>query len=142
MAKPALVFCPGAWYPANVFDSVIEKLRGLGYSDCTTIAFPAIHRATEVKSLEEDIKAVKQAVVPRIEGGQEVVVIIHSWAGIPASSALVGLGTRDREREGKPGGVLSLCYIASFLPQIGESLIDCVGGILPDWQVADVSLMP
>ena len=117
---------------------MIEKLQGLGYSDCVTIDFPAVKRATKVKSLDEDIAAVKEAVVPRIENGGEVMVICHSWAGVPVSSALVSLGKEEREKEGKKGGVLSLCYIASFLPLKGESVISGIHG-RPEWHHVAVS---
>jgi hypothetical protein len=138
MSKPTIIFAPGAWYPPTVFYAIAKKLREHGYT-CHTIAFPSIQQATTVQDLQPDIAAVRSIVEPEVDAGQEVIIVSHSWSGLPVASALDGLERSTLENAGKKGGVIKLVYIAAFIPQVGESLISAFGGTPPPWYVLDVS---
>lgn len=137
MSKPTLIFAPGAWYPQTIFDPIIEKLPDYRSH---SVAFPSVHEASSVTDLRPDIDAVRSLVQREADEGNEIVVIAHSWAGLPVSSALEGLSKTEREQAGQNGGVVKLLFIAAFLPNIGESLIGAFGGIPPPWYELDVSL--
>ncbi|OJJ79846.1 alpha/beta hydrolase [Aspergillus glaucus CBS 516.65] len=134
MSKPTLIFAPGAWYPPTAFDPLIAKLPDY---TCHTIAFPAIQQATTVTDLRLDISAVRTLVEREADAGRDVVIVLHSWAGLPVNSALDGLSKDAREKEGKEGGVVRLVFIAAFIPEIGENLVDALGGPA-EWFVRDV----
>ncbi|XHF96385.1 hypothetical protein AWENTII_000022 [Aspergillus wentii] len=134
----SLVFAPGAWYPPTAFDPIIHKLRPLGYA-CQTIAFPSIQQAPIVEDLQLDIAAVRTAVEDAADAGQEVMVIAHSWAGLPVNSALDGLSREERQKTGKPGGVVRLLFLSAFLPDVGQSLIGAFGGTPPPWYIRDAN---
>jgi hypothetical protein len=85
-----------------------------------------------VTSLDEDIAAVRSAVLTEVDAGKDVIVNAHSWAGIPVNSALDGLSKADREAEGKPGGVVKLTFVTSFVLPEGTSLEESLGGPA-DW---------
>lgn len=138
MSKPTLIFAPGAWYPSSAFDPLIAKLAPHGYT-CQTVSFPSIQQATEIKDLTADINAVRALVEPAVNAGQDVIIISHSWSGLPVNSALEGLSRTERQREGKQGGVTKLIFISAFLPDVGESLIGAFGGVPPEWYVMNVS---
>ncbi|KAJ5175141.1 alpha/beta-hydrolase [Penicillium canariense] len=137
MSKPSIIFAPGAWYPPTAFDPIIKKLNGHSYN-CHTIAFPSVQQSTTVQDLQPDIAAVRSLVEQEADAGQDVLVVSHSWAGLPVNSALDGLKKADREQSGKKGGVVKLVFIAAFIPRVGESLIGAFGGIPPPWYVGDV----
>ncbi len=138
MSKPTIIFAPGAWYPPTIFDTITKKLNEHGYT-CHTIAFPSIQQATTVQDLQPDIAAVRAVVEPDVDAGKEVIIVSHSWSGLPVNSALDGLERSDREKEGKEGGVVKLVFISAFIPQVGESLISAFGGTPPPWYVLNVS---
>lgn len=138
MSKPTIVFTPGAWYPPTVFDGIAKRLNEHGYS-CHTIAFPSIQQPTTVQDLQPDIAAVRTVVEQEVDAGREVIVVSHSWSGLPVSSALDGLERIELESAGKQGGVAKLVFIGAFIPQVGESLISAFGGTPPPWYVLDVS---
>ncbi|GMG26579.1 unnamed protein product [Aspergillus oryzae] len=98
MSKPTLIFAPGAWYPSSAFDPLIAKLAPHGYT-CQTVSFPSIQQATEIKDLTADINAVRALVEPAVNAGQDVIIISHSWSGLPVNSALEGLSRTERQRE-------------------------------------------
>lgn len=137
MSKPTLIFAPGAWYPPTAFDPLIAKFPDY---TCHTIAFPAIQQATTVTDLQLDISAVRTLVECEADAGRDIVIVLHSWAGFPVNSALDGLSKKVREKEGKEGGVVKLVFIAAFIPEPGESLLDAFGGAA-DWFVRDVSAL-
>ncbi|KAB8216217.1 Alpha/beta hydrolase fold-1 [Aspergillus novoparasiticus] len=134
MSKPTLIFAPGAWYPSSAFDPLIAKLAPHGYT-CQTVSFPSIQQATEIKDLTADTNAVRALVEPAVNAGQDVIIISHSWSGLPVNSALEGLSRAERQQEGKQGGVTKLIFISAFLPDIGESLVGAFGGVPPEWYV-------
>ncbi|KAF7714425.1 Uncharacterized protein PECH_001367 [Penicillium ucsense] len=136
MAKPTIIFAPGAFCPPKIFDDLSQKLNQHGYT-CYTVSFPSVEQASSVKDLQPDIDAVRRLVQPEVEGGREVIVVSHGWSGLPVSSALDDLERSERANQGKSGGVIKLVFVAAFIPQVGESMISAFGGHLPPWHVRD-----
>lgn len=135
MSKPTIILCPGAWYPPTAFDPLISRLP-----DYTThtIAFPSIQQSTVVKDLQPDISALRTVVQRECDQGREVVVISHSWSGLPVSSALHGLSRTQRQNNGQEGGVVKLVFLSAFIPDVGQSLLQAFGGQAPEWYIRDV----
>ena len=63
----------------------------------------------------------------------DVIMISHSYSGMPASAAARGLGKADRAMEGKTTSVLGQIFIASILPRGGDGkdVVATFGGQLP-----------
>lgn len=135
MSKPTLIFAPGAWYPVSIFNPIIERLD----YRCHSVAFPSVQQASSVTDLQPDIEAVRSIAQREADAGHDIVIIAHSWAGVPVSSALDGLSKSEREAAGQKGGVVKLIFLSAILPHIGESLIGVFGGMPPPWYVRDVS---
>lgn len=56
--------------------------------------------------------------------GKDVVVLMHSYGGVPGSAALEGLGKTARVEKGEKGGVARLVYVCSFALREGERMPD------------------
>ena len=69
-----------------------------------------------------------------------VIMISHSYSGMPASAAARGLGKIDREGQGKPTSVLGQIFIAAILPRGGDGkdVVATFGGQLPPHIRVDV----
>ncbi|KAL2072510.1 hypothetical protein VTL71DRAFT_11853 [Oculimacula yallundae] len=132
MSKPSIVFCHGAWHQPSFFNKIIAILEPLGYK-CVTFSFPATGNVPAVKSLDDDIAAVRSVVLKEIDAGADVMVSAHSWGGIPTCSALDGLSKAERQQNGKPGGVVKLAFVSSFMLPENTSLADAIGGAPPFW---------
>ncbi|KAH7392808.1 Alpha/beta hydrolase fold-1 [Pyrenochaeta sp. MPI-SDFR-AT-0127] len=115
-------------------ETVTSKLEALGYT-VHGRQLPAIGNPNPPKDLSEDIAAVRSMVEEAIGDGNDVVVIPHSWGGVVAGSALVGLGKKEREAEGKKGGVTKAGYMAAFIVPEGVSLMDSLPGVLDWWDI-------
>jgi alpha-beta hydrolase superfamily lysophospholipase len=133
MAKPQLILIPGAWHTPSGFEPLITRLNDLGYTvHCRQLASVGSPNATS--DLSADIAIVRSLVKTAIgDSGNDVVVLAHSWGGIIASSALVGLGKKERADYGKKGGVIRCGYIAASVLAPGVSLMDSLNHTFPEW---------
>jgi pimeloyl-ACP methyl ester carboxylesterase len=142
MSKTTIIFVHGAWHNSEYFSKTIALLEPLGYR-CITVDLPAVNSSPPVTSLTEDIETIRAAVEKEVESGHELMVHVHSWGGIPATSALDGLSLSERQQGGKVGGVVNISYVSPFLFPAGVSLEQFIGGpsSRPDWWVVsdDVS---
>ncbi|KAJ5929383.1 hypothetical protein N7454_007231 [Penicillium verhagenii] len=133
-SNPTLIFCPGAWYPTTAFEPLVAHFPN---HSTYTVAFPSIQQAASVQDLQPDIDALRTLVEQEANAGKDVVVISHSWSGLPVNSALDGLSKTERQAAGETGGVAKLIFISAFIPEVGESLIGAFGGVPPDWYDRD-----
>ena len=53
---------------------------------------------------------------------------MHSYGGIVGGSAVQGLSTTERAREGIEGGVLGLAWLVDLVLPVGVRPIDGLGG--------------
>ena len=136
---PTIVFVHGAWHDTEFFSPVISILEPLGYK-CVTVSMPAVGQTKPVESLDEDIAAVRTTVMKELDAGLDVIINAHSWAGIPVNSALDGLSKAEREKDGKKGAVVKMTFVSSFLLPENTSLLDSIGGVVPDfWDIREVN---
>ncbi|KAL4929462.1 alpha/beta hydrolase [Aspergillus undulatus] len=136
--KPTIILASGSWYPASSFDPLAVVLQKHGYRT-RNIAWPSITHATQVKSLEDDIAVLRGVIQPETAAGRDVVVLAHSWAGMPVNSGLGGLiksETGGNEGKGGGNGVVKLLFIAAFMTEDGQSLVSTFGGEA-EWYVKD-----
>ena len=62
----------------------------------STVFMPSAGRDPLVQSLDDDIAAVREAVLKELEVGKDIMVVSHSWGSLPVSSALAGMGKKER----------------------------------------------
>lgn len=133
--KPTILLIPGAWFQPSTYDLFISHLQQLSFP--TAFApYPSLnpsHPAT-ADAAHDTETVLQESLLPLIENeGKEVVIVMHSYGGVPGSSAARGLGKVQRVGEGKKGGVVGLIYISGFVLPGGASVADGQGGQLPAW---------
>jgi len=88
---------------------------------------------------EADKEMLLNLVVPLFEQGKEIIIIGHSYGGIPACAATEGNGVQERVVAGKKGGFRRIVYLAGFaIPQRGMTLLETFGGKRAPWHNAVV----
>jgi pimeloyl-ACP methyl ester carboxylesterase len=90
----------------------------------------------------DDAAAISAVLSSLADGGHDIVIIMHSYGGIPGTQAVAGLSKTSRLAEGKKGGVIALVYLCAFLLQKGESLVSFEGGLNPSYTVIDDHVLP
>lgn len=133
--RPTILFIPGAWFHHSTYDSFLSHLQHLSYPTAYA-SYPSLnpsHPAT-ADAANDTENVLKESLLPLIEdGGKDVVIVMHSYGGVPGSSAARGLSKVQRSGEGKRGGVVGLIHISGFVLPGGASVADGQGGQLPGW---------
>ena len=133
--KPTVLLIPGAWFHHSTYDSFISHLQNLSFPTAYT-SYPSLNPsdATTADAANDTEFVLKEALLPLIEkDGKDVVIVMHSYGGVPGSSAAKGLSKVTRLEEGKKGGVVGLIHISGFVLPAGASVADGQGGQLPTW---------
>lgn len=108
------VLVPGAWHQPSTFDLLRAELRRLGRRG-VAVKLPTTGPDPR-GGLAEDAAAVRAA-IEGVDG--PVVVLAHSYGGIPATQGAAGLSN-----------VQQLIYLAAYVPDVGESMFTIHG--IPD----------
>lgn len=117
MSRPALLLVPGGWHRPEHWRPVIDELSGV---EVHTVALTAAgDDPAALGDMHSDAEAIAAAAAA-IDG--PVVVVAHSYGGIPTTQALVGADNVER-----------IVYVAAFQLDVGESLFSSVGGVPAPW---------
>lgn len=111
-----ILLVPGAWITPAAYDPFLQALKGAGY-DARCAAYPSLDPEEPSKhDCQSDSEAIAATLRPIIEEeGKDVVLFLHSYAGMPGAAAAVGLSRSQRAQEGKSGGVVGLIFIGAFI---------------------------
>ncbi|KAI9036888.1 uncharacterized protein KD926_001203 [Aspergillus affinis] len=91
-----------------------------------------------VADCEGDSKAIAKTLRFLVEDeGKAIVIVMHSYAGMPGATAAPGLSKSQRSQQGKPGGIVGLIFIGAFIVPEGLSCAGLQGGNLPPWILLD-----
>ncbi|KAL8654025.1 MAG: hypothetical protein Q9210_001766 [Variospora velana] len=127
-SKITFVIVPGAWHPASLYDEFTSRLREVGYG-AVVATYPSCDSPNpQTATCEQDTDVLRQQCISMIEdGGKELLLVCHSYGGIPGGGAAFGLSKKDRLQEGKEGGVIGLVYMSAFVVPEGMSLYEFLG---------------
>ncbi|KKY39861.1 hypothetical protein UCDDA912_g00177 [Diaporthe ampelina] len=122
--KTSFIIVPGSFATAPLYDSLVAALREQGHS-ARAIDLPSANDGSRLPppTGEDDAKHIREEVFATLDGetGSDVVVMLHSYSGVPGSSALKGLGRTDRSAGGKTTAVVGVLYLAAFVLPLGVS---------------------
>ncbi|KAM0242275.1 hypothetical protein ACHAP5_007215 [Fusarium lateritium] len=131
--KPVLLFVTGAWHPPTCYDGLKSALINLGY-DCVIPKLPSVGPDSHGITWKADTAKILETAEQFFVQGREVVLIAHSYGGIPATAATEGQGVQERQAAGLRGGFHSIIFLAAFaIPVSGWDLLTTFGGAYPPW---------
>ncbi|KAF5697629.1 alpha beta-hydrolase [Fusarium mundagurra] len=127
-----VVFVPGAWHPARAFKAVGDILEHAGFS-VDYVDLPSVGAGPPITDFTPDVAVIQQAISQAASKGQKVILVAHSYGGIPSAEAIGAFG---------PGGaVAQFVLCCSFIIPKDKSLIAAFGGQdLPWWSVSEDKL--
>lgn len=129
--KPIIVLVHGAWQTAAQWQPLAERLVANGF---TVVQPQNASSGTDVaairgKTYQDDVEVIRSAFEPHLAAGKEIVVVCHSYGGVPASAAAEGYQLHERRALGLSGGIRHVVYLAAFaFPAKGLSLLMALGG--------------
>ena len=124
--RPTIVLIPGSFCSsALVWDAVIDKLHNAGYDtlavELQTVSPPSTAPA---KTMTDDAAHIHGIVEALANDDKEVIVVMSSYGGIPGTQAVKNMTQKERQEQGKGGGVTGLVYVSALLINEGESSED------------------
>lgn len=139
MTKPIIIFVPGAFHPASCWDNVRSSLEKYSFQT-VAISLPSVSAGSDVTSHHEDAAAIRKILSQLIiDDRKDVILVMHSYGGVPGSEVVRGLEKSVREKETVGAcGVIHCVYVTAFLVPTGASFLGLLGGTLPDAVIRDV----
>lgn len=127
--QPHFLVVPGAWHQPEAYEKFVALLRKAGYS-AAVVSLPSCNtKDPQEATCLADAEAVRKEIFSSMEvDGKDVVVVCHSYGGIPGGGAAYGLSKVARAKTGKKGGVTGLVYVSGFVVPEGSSLLETMGG--------------
>ncbi|KAG8527654.1 uncharacterized protein KY384_007807 [Bacidia gigantensis] len=134
-SKPSIVLIPGAWIQDIHMQPLAAALGAKGY-EVISRTLPSFNSNNpEADTVSTDAEYIRNsALLPEINAGKDVVIVVHSYAGFPGPAAASGLAKTERQAAGQSGGVIGLIFMAAFVPKQGVTLAT-LSGPLP-WLVS------
>lgn len=128
--KPTILIVPGSFSAASLYDTLISALHALSFRAIVS-DLPSASRLppAPAASMADDAAHFHGLAESLADEGRDIVIVTHSYGGIPGTEAAKGLAKADREAEGKRGGVVRLVYLTSIVPPVGGSLISTLGEV-------------
>ncbi|KAL4938410.1 hypothetical protein BDV06DRAFT_231902 [Aspergillus oleicola] len=139
MATPStatILLVHGGWHTPDHYAHLTSNLKALGHK-VHVPRLPSVNGARPPNAdLFTDSAFIRSYVESRVDAGDKLVVIMHSYGGQVGTDALFGLSVEARKQQNLPGGVARLIYITAFALSPGQSM---------NWMVkkmGDEALMP
>ncbi|KAL2829289.1 hypothetical protein BDW59DRAFT_142441 [Aspergillus cavernicola] len=133
-----IVLIPGAWFTPAIYEPFLKAFNSHGHPTHYA-GYPSLDPINPtIADCKTDTDVIARTLRSLVEDeGRDIVLVMHSYAGMPGAAAAKGLGKVERKREGRSGGVLGMVFIAAFLVPEGASCAGLQGGSLPDWILLD-----
>lgn len=127
--ETTIVIVPGAWHPAILYENLISRLQTAGY-EAIVAAYPSCNsQSPKTATCDQDAKAIRQQCLSLMEDkGKHLLLVCHSFGGIPGGAAAHGLSKEERLQKGEKGGIIGLVYMTAFVVPEGSSVLELMGG--------------
>lgn len=135
--KPTFVFIPGAWHGPECYDAPAAILKKKGYGT-KYVHLASVGANPPLQDFSADVESVRIAVEEVLAAGQDVVLVIHSYGGVPGSEAMKYFMDDNAGGNGR-GRIIRLAWICGFVAPKGVSLHMGVGGSDLTWWKREVS---
>lgn len=142
-SSSTLVLVPGSFAESHMYDGVVKPLREKGY-DIFVLdppCYPGAYKAGRVgpppPGMQDDARFVAKQLQELVDAGKDIVVLGHSYGGIPATESLKGFTKKERQDQGNPGGVVRIAYMTACVPRVGENLVQVIQGGAPGMEIGE-----
>jgi len=129
MSLPTIVLIPGAWHVPEHYKPLIDSLKGARY-EVISHQLPSVSSQTpREQSVANDASFIeKSLLLPILDAGKDVLLVMHSYGGCPGADAAKGLSKVERKAAGKKGGIIGLVFMCAFVAAEGDSLLSKLPG--------------
>lgn len=141
-SRTVFVVVPGASQSPSHYGYLLHILHSRGYPTLSALlpsTGPAI--GSNVTAQDDTDYVRERMLLPILDTEEhDVIMVMHSYGGLPGSAAALGLGKADRAAQGKSTSVLGQIFISALLIKGGDGndVITNIGGQIPPHMGVDV----
>lgn len=121
MSLPTLILIPGAYTPTTTYNTLLPRLHTLGLNVYALPLQTVGRRPLPAPHMYDDAAFIAAEIRKLVNQGERVVLLGHSYGGIPISQCTQGLSVKERAAEGKTGGIVRLVYLTAIVLRLGET---------------------
>lgn len=142
MSKPTIVLVPGAWHSPDSYSDVAAILSEHGYPTIS-LPLPSVGANPPHKDFTGDVEGIRPCLAKLVSEEKDVVLVVHSYSGLPGQQAPEGLGKKERMKKGLKGGVIRFVVINGvFVPEGYEFVAKGDYSRFLEWMKLDVEVRP
>lgn len=86
MSQPTIVIVPGACQPPSLYVPFTKALEAQSVPT-VVVSLPSVGASPGLKDFAADVPLIRQIVTSLLDKEKDVVVLMHSYGGIPGSAA-------------------------------------------------------
>lgn len=120
-SKPVLILVPGSFSLPAFYSTIIDATVAKGYEIHALNLVTVGKKPGALPTVADDAAHINKTVTKYADDGRDVVLICHSYGGVPTTESIKGVSKTEREKEGKKGGVVRVAYITALVPAVGSS---------------------
>ncbi|KAL4733316.1 Alpha/beta hydrolase fold-1 [Aspergillus similis] len=125
------VLVPGSFSPPSFYDKVTPLLNARGYATYSTALKSVNNAEGPVVTMYEDADHIHKTIAGLADQGKWVILAVNSYGGIPGTQAVQGLSKAERAASGKPGALVGIVYLSSFIAEEGDCVNRIMAGRMP-----------
>ena len=137
MAPPVVVLVTGSFALPEFYDDLFAIVRAGGV-EITALHSPTVGLSAgegrpnvAPPTMYDDAAFIAGEVEKLADQGRDVILLGHSYGGVPISESTRGLSKEQRQTQGKKGGLVALGYMTCLVPAVGDSARDVLSKV-PD----------
>jgi hypothetical protein len=140
MSKPSILLIPGSFALPSFYDNIVDAVAAKGYeikalhNPSSGIA-PNEGREGAPPTMYDDAANIAKEAEKLADEGKDVILVAHSYGGIPTSQSTKGLEKEERQAQGKKGGIVRIAYMTCLVPPVGGSAGSVLAGVPEDQKI-------
>ncbi|EXJ67514.1 uncharacterized protein A1O5_09527 [Cladophialophora psammophila CBS 110553] len=145
MSKPSILLVPGSFALPEFYEPVINAVAEKGY-EIQGLHKPSVgptsgkaREGVAPPTMYDDAAFIAGEVEKLANQGKDVILLAHSYGGVPVTQSTKGLSKKERQREGKEGGIVNLAYMTCLVPAVGQTAKDVLATV-PQEQQLDLKI--
>ncbi|KAF2437255.1 alpha/beta-hydrolase [Karstenula rhodostoma CBS 690.94] len=133
--RPFFVILPGGSQNPTHYGYLAHLLQLAGYPTYLSL-LPSVGASDKVTTEDDKAYIRNRMILPILEHERhDVIMVMHSYSGVPGSAAALGLGKKERVAQVKMTGVIGQIFFAAILQKGGDGtdIFTASGGSFPPY---------
>jgi alpha-beta hydrolase superfamily lysophospholipase len=131
MSKPSILLITGSFALPEFYSNIVSAITSKGY-EIRALHSPTVSRQDgprgDPPSMYDDAAFIAKETEKLADEGKDVILLPHSYGGVPTTQSTKGLSKDEREKQGKKGGIVRIAYMTCIVPAVGVP----AAGVLAD----------